>query len=276
MPNPFHPLLERYHRLNIRPPITAALIGGTFVLLAALVNLLATAVKTNPQAPVVSVKPVETPPAQQAKPTDPFEFAQAVIDSLSWAADARQTIVSTEVKGEGAADSLRSMTNARIAINKLVRAHGEIQRFSNSDNKFVNVAVRLFDAAYRQLIASLNESIRAEEKLLSVSNEQELGALLSETSKWAAVADEAWKALVYASAATAHVLVDYNRPAEGNQVHLTITADQRAKLMRELESHFGESVRSGLQAGQHATEAAPAALWGFLNEPWQTAELVTP
>lgn len=268
MPNPFRLLLERYHSLNIRPPITAALIGGAFVLLAALVNLLAIAVKTTPQTRVVSAKPVETPPAQQAKPTDPYEFAQAVIDSLSWAADARQTIVSTEVKGAGAADTFRSMTNARIGINKLTRAHDEIQRFASSDDRFVNVAVALFDAAYRQLIVALNESIRAEERLLSVSSEQELGVLLNETSQWAAQADEAWKALVYATAASAHALVDYNRPAGDKQAHLAITAEQRAKLIQQLESHFGESIKQGMQAGQHATEAAPASLWQFLSEPW--------
>lgn len=273
MPNPFRFLLERYHSLNIRPPITAALIAGTFVLLAALVNLLATTVKPNPQAHVVPARPVETPPAQQAKPTDPYEFAQAVIRSLALAADARQRLVATELTGDNFTDGLRAMTDARVAIGKLEHARLEVQDFADSPNEAMALAVHTFDQSYQALISALHESIRTQEKLVSVSSEQELGALMNETSRWAAAAEESWKLLAFAAGAVAHALVDNTRTTrDGKLAYLAITAEQRAGLLKELEAHFGESAKKGMVAGQYATEAAPALLWQFLNEPWLPAD----
>jgi hypothetical protein len=278
MRSPFRALLEWYYTMNMRPPITAALIVGICALLAALIKAPASKpiqAKIESQVREASAKPaVATSPVQEAKPTDPYEFAQAVIDSLSWAADARQTVMSLPAENQGPADTLKSMTNARIAINKLTHARLKIQRFADSDNELVNETASLFDTAYHALIVALNASIRTEEQLMSVSSEQELGVLLNEASKWAAQADESWKALVYASAGVAHVLADKTRSTkDGKLAYLTITTEQRAKLLQQLESHFGESIKQGMQAGQHATEAAPAALWEWLSRPgWRPAD----
>jgi hypothetical protein len=107
-----------------------------------------------------------------------------------------------------------------------------------------------------------------------VSDTQELGAILNETSKWAAEADEGWWMLVYATAAVAHALVDDKRlDADGTLGYLSITAAQRDALKRDLESYFGESVKKGLAAGQYPTDAAPATLWEFLNnQDWRSSD----
>lgn len=211
--------------------------------------------------------------AQKTRPVDPYEFAQAVIKSLSWATDARQVIMSSPVENKNTADALASMTNARIAISKLERAKDVVRQFSNSDNKAIQTSVRGFDNAYDQLTTALTQSIQSEEKLLSVSNSQELGALLSEASKWGAQADEAWKLLIYATIAASYGLIDNERlTADGKHGYLAITAAQRDQLLADLEHHFGDSVKKGMSVGQYATEAAPAALWNVLNQPWKFAD----
>lgn len=181
--------------------------------------------------------------------------------------------MSSPVQNQSIAEkTLRAMTNTRIAINKLERANSAVQRFSNSDNKMIGIAAHEFSIAYDQLIAALNQSIQSEEKLLSVSSGQESGALLNETSKWAAEADEAWKLLVYATVATCHTLTDNTRLVDGKLPYLTITTAERNELLVELEQQFGESIKGGIAAGQHATEAAPAALRDMLNRPWKPSD----
>ena len=290
MRNPFRLLLERYHSLNMRPHIAGPLIGGAFGVLVALIGLLAIVVQKAPAYKPNQLR-VEPPPrvastaqavnvhSLPVKATDPYEFTQAVIDSLSWAADARQMFMSIESDDEGAAtdiftDTFHSMTDTRIAINKLRRAKLEVQQFADSENQLAKEAVQLFNVGYDGLIAVLTKSIQSQERMLSISNEKELGALMNEMSRGAAAADEAWKALVYATAAVPWVLADNKRTnAEGKISYLTITADQRAALLKELESHFGESVKQGMKAGKYATEVAPAALWEFLSQPgWRPTD----
>lgn len=268
-------LLDRFHDLNLQPPIKQAVVAGGFLLLATIIgeafSLGATLLGRSPTTPQRDTKVATAAPAKRVSP---YEFTEAVIQSLSIAQDARQTLLSIQSKGDPAADALESMTNARIAIKKLERAGDELQRFSSSDNEAINVAVQGFAVAYTQLIMALNESIKIEEKLLSVSDAQQLGAILNETSKWAAEADEGWKLLMYATAAVAHALADNKRLDEdGTLGYLSITATQREALLKELESSFGESVKKAFAAGQHPTEAAPASLWEFLHqEGWKPSD----
>ena len=207
MLNPFRFLIERYHSLNIRPPITAVLIGGTFVLLAALVNLLIVAVKTTPQAHVASAKSVEPPSARQAKPTDPYEFASAVIRSLARAADARQTLVSTQTTGDIVTDTLKTMTDARISINQLGDAKIELARFQGSENRAVATAVEGFETAYDVVTDAIQKGLVVQEKIVTVEDDKELMSLTSELSKHLAQAHEGWKLLAYATALAAHALI---------------------------------------------------------------------
>ena len=54
----------------------------------------------------------------------------------------------------------------------------------------------------------------------------------------------------------------------GKLRYLTITAEQRAELLHDLESYFGESVKRGMSGPVSATDFAPASLWEFLNQSW--------
>ena len=137
------------------------------------------------------------------------------------------------------------------------------------------MALQGFDSAYSGLISVLNESILIEERLLSISNEKELGALLNDASKSAAQADESWKLLMYATTAATYALIDYNRTENGKTAYLAITTAQRGALLKDLESYFGESVKIGATAGQYPTDVAPALLWGFLHgEGWKTSDSI--
>ena len=78
--------------------------------------------------------------------------------------------------------------------------------------------------------------------------------------------------LVYATAAACYALTDTSREVDGKLSYLAITTAQRNELIEELERRFGQSVKQGMVAGQHATEAAPAALWDVLNQPWKPAD----
>lgn len=202
----------------------------------------------------------------QLKKVSPYEFAAAVIDSLGWAADAREVLVSSET------DTLTSMTNMRLAIIKLERAKDTFQPFLESNDKTIQTTLGAFDMAYGQLVLSLNETIRISEQLLAGPDQREYAKLINEQSKWLAQASEGWKALVLAVVGTSQVLVDNSREEGGRLPYLSITAAERAALSKQLEKRFGESVKEGSRGGQHAVEVAPAMLWEFLNQSWKPSD----
>ena len=232
MKNPFKSLLDWFHGLNLQTPIKAAVVGGVFLLIVALLNgvfnLASTAIKNEAKSPETAKKIAEPMPAQARQvDTKPFDFAYDVIQSLSWAADARQIVVSIESSGNEATDAFNGMTNARIAIGKLERANDSIQRYANSKNEAMRVAVTGFDTCYKELISALNASIQTEEKLMNVSDKQQLGAVINDASQWAAQADEGWKLLVFATAASTHALIDNERLDDGKIAYLNITAAEK-------------------------------------------------
>ena len=276
--------LDWFNNLNLKTPVKQTVIAGIFLLLATVTGgafslLIANAQKTPLSKQTLthvsqaSEPKVSNNATQSVQQVSPFEFTEAVIDSLSLAAEARHILVTTESTGGGtAADTLNSMTNARLAINKLEEANRRVQRFSGTQNETITLSVGLFKVAYAQLIESLNAIIKSEEQLMGVADKQELAGVLSEASKWLAQADEAWKMLVYATIGATYVLANNQRLQDGKLPYLTITPAERQKLLDKLESFFGESVKKGMVAGQYGTEAAPAALWQFLNRPWKTSD----
>lgn len=246
MKNPVTLIIERINALNLQPSVKQVVIGGIFAVLAAFIISsvsLAVALLQKSQRPILQNTAVVQPLSQTTTPASPYAFAHAVIDSLAYAADARQTLRSIEDKGDATANALHSMTNARIAIGKLERAKGRLEHFSGSTDGTIRTASQGFCMAYDQLIDALNHSIKSEERLMMAQGQHELAAIVSDTSKYLAQADEAWKLLVYATAAASHALTDNEREENGKLRYLKITTAQRADLVDGLERFFGPQLK---------------------------------
>lgn len=278
--NPFKALLEQYHHLRIRPAITAAVIGGICVLAAAIIGFFGAVVRRSPveyrasAAPSESAEPriTRSQSVTDAGPNEPFFFTQAVIRSLSRAAVARQTLISTETTGDDVSDTLKTMTDMRIGINQLEDAKTELAQYRESQNEAIATPIKGFNTAYDLLIHAVGGGLSVHERLAAAEDEGQVMALMSDLSKSLAEADRGWKLLAYATAAAAHALVDNEREIDGKLVYLAITTEQRATLLTDLESYFGQAVKNGTQ-GRYPTEVAPAMLWEFLNQSsWRPSD----
>lgn len=192
------------------------------------IGLMGVMAAQQPNRQAVPEQPSDVP--IQLKKVSPYEFTNAVIDSLGWVADAREVL--TSVGGEG---DLTVMTNMRRAITKFEKAKAAVQSFRGSEDPMIQVALIAFANTYDQLILSLNEIIRVNEKLLSAPNRSEYGGLISEQSKWLAEVSKAWGTLGWAVAATTYVLVDNKGHENGRLPYLRITATERTKLLTEVD-----------------------------------------
>tara|TARA_B100001964_G_scaffold217754_1_gene258127 strand:- start:167 stop:340 length:174 start_codon:yes stop_codon:yes gene_type:complete len=53
--------------------------------------------------------------------------------------------------------------------------------------------------------------------------------------------------------------------------YLTINSKERKQLINELESVFGDKVKS-VKAGQLPVEVSASVLWKVLNDPWKSSD----
>lgn len=226
-----------------------------------------------------NVEPTRQTPTQEIshRVERPFNYVYAVIRSLHWALDAKETISSFSPEGDEPDFSLQAMTNIRVAANKLVSARATLNPFLKSNNKYINKSASGFDTAYNALLLSFDKNLSILEKVANMTNEEgasNIGTISKEASEFAAQADEGWKLLVYAAIASTYALVDNEREEGGGHHYLTITTEEKVMLLKELQDLFGDKIKIGFQAGQHSTFAAPAVLWQFLTEEgWKPSDV---
>ncbi len=77
--------------------------------------------------------------------------------------------------------------------------------------------------------------------------------------------------MIYATVQSSHTLIDQNRTIDGKMKYLTINSKERKQLINELESVFGDKVKS-VKAGQLPVEVSASVLWKVLNDPWKSSD----
>ena len=197
----------------------------------------------------------------------PYGYIKAVIESLSYAAEARSNLHANESQENQ--NMFEQMTNMRFAINKLQHAQSLIEGYTKSSDIRIAKSAHGLVTSFVAVSTLLDQGVSLLERMASVQNEAELASLMNDASRHAAQIDEAWKLLVYSTATTTYALVGKHR-LDSNKTALVITQQQKLELLEDLNRNFGDSIKTGVQTGQYATEAAPAGLWQMLSQPWST------
>lgn len=207
----------------------------------------------------------------------PFNFVMAVIQSIHWSWDAKETLSSSPLTGSEPDFYLQAMTTMRSGMSKLQLARNRVAPFVDSQNKYIHTSAKGFNTAYTILLTSIGNSLGVLEKMGNMSDEEaalQIGTISKEASEHLTKTDEGWKLLTYAAVGTTYVLVDNEREEDGKRPYLMITADEKAALLKELDKLFGDRIKGGLQAGQHGTLGAAAVLWQFLTqEGWKPSDM---
>lgn len=213
--------------------------------------------------------------AATSKPGEVAAFAEAVVRSLGSASDARKALAEAETKDSPAATSLNAMTAHRRAIAKLRFADSLLEPYSHSRRQMVSETTAGTRKIYAVLVTAFEGGLRLQASLVDMKPGDPLGPILSEASKYTALAEQAWKDLpVAATAGLTYALVDTDRTtADGRVGFLLITERERADLLKTIEVLFGERVASGKHAaGLFAPEGSASLLARFLRQPWRTSD----
>jgi hypothetical protein len=101
---------------------------------------------------------------------------------------------------------------------------------------------------------------------------QQEGTLTRKISEYLATNEEMWRALLHVVGLSTYTLVDLDRMQNGKLAYLTITTQERANLLKQLEKSFPDDIKGGPKAGQYPIEGSAALLWSFLNEEWKASD----
>ena len=211
---------------------------------------------------------------------EPFNFSMAVIDSLHFAAVAKERLITSRKYSQGQFDDefsklISSMTTIKSAISNLNLAISQIQPFLNSETIIIRESSESFVLGYKTITQVLNNELIFLEKIGNQGPEEFLskrGTLAKEMSEQSARADTGWRMILTATVLSTYALVDDKRTIEGKLGHLKLTSNEKKELLRRLETLFGKSVNQEPKEGQRPVEVAPKLLWKFLNDKsWKTS-----
>jgi hypothetical protein len=214
--------------------------------------------------PAVGQKAVQQPAADSVA-----DLASDTIVALGRAGAARDALSRIKLTGNPLADGLASMTATRHAISRILEGRAQLSQYRMSATPAIKLTADAFDDAFGALEAAWRRSISLDERVLRARTREDLAGLVSEASKVASDADEAWRMLPLGVAALAHSLVDNNRKVGGNVGYIQITSAQRAALIASTKSTLPKSLRSG---NQHAVDASARMFREFLSNGWKTSD----
>lgn len=206
-----------------------------------------------------------TAPVAKADPAnnESFQFAQAMITSLSWVKEARDVSLARPED----ADLFTLMKSMRETQQKIESAKLELKPFIASKNELISAAAASFCVYYDYVVLLENKGIDQLERLGNMSPEElskNQGTIAKESSALGADIDEAWKQLVNHTAASTGAFVTFDEKRIATN-RLNLTQKEIDTLSAELLRIFGNEIKEGIKTGQHPITAAPAGLWQFLN-----------
>jgi len=144
----------------------------------------------------------------------------------------------------------------------------DIDPFTKSKSEAIQLGAAATKTMFLVLIDENKKLIALLTSIADGSGPRGTGSLANSMSDIQLRMDQSWKLLINASIASTYAVL---RPdEESDKMRLNITEQQKRVLMQRLEAAFGPSIKSGLKAGQLPLEAAAAAFYGVLQQPWKT------
>ena len=215
--------------------------------------------------------PVEAVPA--AGRSEAFRLTEDVLRSLVWVRSAGEALMHDETAGGPVEISLNSATTQHRAILDLRTATSFLVPYATSPRKEVRNAASAIRLVYDLLSEAFEGSIEIDEKLADDPNGRTIAPLFTDASSCAIAADRAWRLLPIAIAVLSDAMVDPGRTSsDGNVAYLTLTSEEAANLIKQIEVFFGPDAAAGRVAGLHPTAGSAGLLVSFLREPWRGSE----
>jgi hypothetical protein len=226
--------------------------------------------RTHPIAVIAFVVSLQLSSFGQESPTHAsasYDFLDAVADSLA------RSYLAFKLVNDKANDPsfVERMTANKNASIELQIAQGRLDPFKSEKNEKVREAVAAITDAYGYMRKSLATSLAVLEKLEAAKSEEDLSGLRGKISDAKVIYQQASRVLVDAVtlAFGSAIIPDPKDPK--NHVVLNITADEKGRLLKAIESRFGPELQKEspddtgpLQAGR--------LLAKYLKKDWKLAE----
>jgi len=218
-------------------------------------------------APSVQARPVKQarPPVQPVHVT-PDQFLGAIIESLARSHMAINA-VNEKANAKSLVDRMTANQNASIELDIAAR---NIQRFTSAQEDVGAAASGSIDA-YGLMRKSLGKTLALYEKLDAATSADDLAGLRRQISDAKMLYQQASAILVDATtlAFGSAIVADPQDPA--NHVALNMTAAQRDRLVKELETRFGPALREKKPDDDGPMQAAKVLL-ANLEKQWRYAK----
>ena len=205
-----------------------------------------------------------------ARATEPYDYFAALIESF------RSIQIGNERISQIDTGDNTSFFKALIIFNNQVEeAANYIKPFTASDDVIIRETAIAYQKLYRAVIENNLSFMSFAEKSLNEINEtaEAQGAFLRKAAEYSSQNEELWRLILQVTPLASHALVNQTRTENGKLAFLTITDQERTKILEMLVSVFGEKVTKKLSGGQLPIPTAGALLYGFLsNKKWKTAD----
>jgi hypothetical protein len=196
-------------------------------------------------------------------------LAADAILALGRAGAARDVLSGIKLTGEPLVDGLATMTAKRQAISRILEGRAQLKLYQSSATPAIRETAEAFDIVFLALEGAWRRSISLDERLLHAKTHDDLIASVSDASKIAADAEEAWRALPLGVAALTHSLLDSNRTMGGKIRYLQITSAERAELIASTQTTLPKSL---LKGDQHPADASARIFREWLSKGWKTSD----
>lgn len=199
-----------------------------------------------------------------------YSLATTLLQTLSLAASARDTLAANKAEGNPITDSLNAIVAQRGAVSRLNQATSLLGQFRGAPDETVRTAASELKGIYGTLAERLLAGVSIWGKFAKAKTADDIAALVPESGKSGAEIQEAWRLLPLGVAAVTHALVDSARLSDGKLSYLRLTREERAKLNTEIKTLF-PNVRPEEKGGQ-VVDVSVNLFRAFLNGGWKSSD----
>jgi hypothetical protein len=221
---------------------------------------------------VHSQQPIRNVPTPAAAGQDhsAYSLATTLLNTLSLAATARDTLASVKPQGNPIADSFNAIVAQRSAVGRLNEAIALLGLFQTSADEPVRTAASTLKGIYNALAERLLADVSVWEKFARTKTADDIAALVPESAKNAADVQTVWRLLPLGVASITDALVDSTRVVDDKTPYLRLTRAERTKLATQIKALF-PNLRPEEKGGQ-IVDVSVNLFREFLNGGWKSSD----
>jgi len=205
---------------------------------------------------------------------EPYEFTNAIIDSLEHATGCNKKLNSPQDTKESAF-MMREMITVQYAIQDLNKACLVIDKYQTSNNELIQKSAKGFSLAFQIIVDAFSKQIELLEELGNATPETfytKQGTWAKRGSEIAAQANEGWDLVIKSAVMSTYILIDASKTENGHLCCLNLNNNERNKLMTKMKTSF-PYLKGGLDACKLKHELAIGAIWKVLSDAqWKAAK----